>query len=468
MKNPSNAIEVSNVRKYFKVYYDRGITIKDRFLSRGRSRYEKREVLKGITFDVKKGEALGLIGKNGCGKSTTLKLLTRIIYPNEGTVELSGRVSSLLELGAGFHPDMSGRENIYMNAAVFGLTKREIDVRVEDIIRFSELEEFMDNPVRTYSSGMYMRLAFSVAINVDADILLIDEILAVGDISFQKKCFEKLKEIKAKGTTIVIVSHSLDQIEKICDRSIWIKDGVVIEDGRPVEVNKHYLCDMEKERLEHFQEEVYANMKPDASATPGSPAIVQQGDASGQIDKEALDVEDHNLADTNAVGLNYATTLKGQILSLKKNFLKGGKQDVKHSGSQEVWFSEMYITDMSGREKVFFETGESINIYLKYDAKEAELKGTLCLLVYRDDGVYCFGTNTFIEHMEIKSLRNEGYLKIELKEIPLLPAKYYFSIGIHDEHAEIYDLVERAACFQVFSDKGDLGITRICSDWIME
>ena len=148
MNNPENAIEVRNVKKFFKVYYDRGITWKDKILSRGRSRYEKREVLKGISFDVKKGEAIGLIGKNGCGKSTTLKLLTKIIYPNEGEIELQGRVSSLLELGAGFHPDMSGKENIYLNAAVFGLNHREIDKRVDDIIKFSELEAFIDNPVR--------------------------------------------------------------------------------------------------------------------------------------------------------------------------------------------------------------------------------------------------------------------------------------------------------------------------------
>lgn len=255
MRDLNHAIEVNEVRKYFKVYYDRGITLKDRILSRGRNRYERHEVLKGISFDVEKGEAVGLIGKNGCGKSTTLKLLTRIIYPNAGTIELSGRVSSLLELGAGFHPDMSGRENIYMNAAVFGLSKKEIDRRVDDIIRFSELEQYMDTPVRTYSSGMYMRLAFSVAINVDADILLIDEILAVGDISFQKKCFDKLKEIKANGATIVIVSHSLDQIEKICDRTIWIEDGLIKAAGSPKEVHSCYLYEMEQMRLQRSRTE---------------------------------------------------------------------------------------------------------------------------------------------------------------------------------------------------------------------
>lgn len=211
------AIDVNNITKSFKVFLDKGSQLKERLLFRKRSRYEERKVLRGISFQVRKGEAIGLIGHNGCGKSTTLKLLTRIMYPDSGTITMNGRVSSLIELGAGFHPDMSGRENIYTNAAIFGLTKHEIDARLDKIVEFSELEEFIDNPVRTYSSGMYMRLAFSVAINVDADILLIDEILAVGDANFQAKCFNKLREIKSKGTTIVIVSHSLGQIEQICD-----------------------------------------------------------------------------------------------------------------------------------------------------------------------------------------------------------------------------------------------------------
>ena len=200
----SNVIEVKNVKKKFKVFYDKGTSLKEKLLFRKRNYYEERWVLKGISINIKKGEAVGLIGKNGCGKSTTLKLISRIMYPTEGSIEVKGRVSSLLELGAGFHPDMSGRENIYTNASIFGLTRKEINERIDDIIAFSELEEFIDNPVRTYSSGMYMRLAFSVAINVDADILLIDEILAVGDVSFQAKCFEKLKDIKISGTTIVL------------------------------------------------------------------------------------------------------------------------------------------------------------------------------------------------------------------------------------------------------------------------
>lgn len=238
--NNENAIEVRNIKKTFKVYYDKSNQLKEKVIFWNRNKYERREVIKDISFDVKKGEAIGLIGHNGCGKSTTLKLLTRIIYPDSGSVEMKGRVSALIELGAGFHPDMSGRENIYTNAAIFGLTKKEIDKKVDDIIAFSELQDFIDNPVRTYSSGMYMRLAFAVAINVDADILLIDEILAVGDAAFQAKCFNKLREIKAAGTTIVIVSHSLSQIEQICERTIWIHEGVIREEGEAKLVIKDY------------------------------------------------------------------------------------------------------------------------------------------------------------------------------------------------------------------------------------
>ncbi|PHU40384.1 ATP-binding protein [Pseudobutyrivibrio ruminis] len=246
--DPMNAIEVKNMSKYFKVYYDRSNSLKERALFWKRNKYEKRLVIDDISFSIKKGEAVGLIGHNGCGKSTTLKLLTRILYPSSGTVELSGRVSSLLELGAGFHPDMTGRENIYINAAIFGLSRKEIDERMDDIISFSELGEHIDNPVRTYSSGMYARLAFSVAINVEADILLIDEILSVGDVNFQAKCFDKLQEIKAEGTTIVIVSHSMEQIEQICTRNIWLQDGKIREDGDAKKVGQDYLDYMEANR----------------------------------------------------------------------------------------------------------------------------------------------------------------------------------------------------------------------------
>lgn len=251
---PENAIEVHGVKKKFRVYMDRGYTLKELTLFSKRRKYKERIVLENINFEIKKGEAVGLIGHNGCGKSTTLKLLTRIMYPDSGSIEMCGRVSSLIELGAGFHPDMTGRQNIYTNASIFGLTRKEIEKRIGDIIDFSELGEAIDTPVRTYSSGMYMRLAFSVAINVDADILLVDEILAVGDASFQEKCFEKLKDIKKSGTTIVIVSHSLGQIEQICERAIWIHNGQIRLDGKAVDVDAAYLEFMAKKNQKRLKE----------------------------------------------------------------------------------------------------------------------------------------------------------------------------------------------------------------------
>lgn len=235
------AVVVNDVKKNFRLYSDKAVSLKEKIISLGRNKYKKIEILKGISFSVEKGEAIGIIGKNGCGKSTLLKLLSKIMYPDFGTIELKGRVSGLIELGAGFHPDMTGRENIYTNAAILGLSRKEIQEKFQTILDFSELGSFVDCPVRTYSSGMYTRLAFSVAINVDADILLIDEILAVGDYSFQAKCINRLKEIKSGGATIILVSHSLGQIEEICDRCIWIKDGKIEKEGLPKEVDNLYV-----------------------------------------------------------------------------------------------------------------------------------------------------------------------------------------------------------------------------------
>lgn len=236
-----NAIEVRNMSKRFKVDYDKAHTLKDKLLFWKTSHVEIHEVLKNINMDIKKGETVALIGTNGSGKSTLLKLMTKIIFPNEGTIETNGKLTSLLELGAGFHQDFTGRENIYFNASIFGLTRKEIDARMQDIIDFSELGEFIDHPVRTYSSGMYMRLAFSVAINVDAEILLIDEILAVGDQHFQEKCYRKLKELKESDKTIVIVTHSLDVVKELCDRAVWIYKGELRLDGDPIYVIDEYL-----------------------------------------------------------------------------------------------------------------------------------------------------------------------------------------------------------------------------------
>lgn len=241
MKKSENVIIVDKVYKDFKIYYDKANSLKEKLLFWNRNRADRLHILKGISLTIKKGESVGLIGTNGSGKSTLLKLMTKIIYPNKGKITIHGKLASLLELGAGFHPDFSGRENIYFNASIFGMTKKEIDARLDQIIAFSELEEFIDNPVRTYSSGMYMRLAFAVAINVDADILLVDEILAVGDQHFQEKCHNKMKELKKEGKTIVIVSHDMKMIKEFCDKAVWLKNGKIEMQGNTNEVVKKYL-----------------------------------------------------------------------------------------------------------------------------------------------------------------------------------------------------------------------------------
>ena len=236
-----NAIELKNVTKSFKLYYDKQSTLKERLVFWNKKKADERMILNDISLEIKKGETVALIGVNGSGKSTLLKMMTKIIYPTKGTIKTYGKITSLLELGAGFHPDFTGRENIYFNASIFGLTEKEIDKRLESIIAFSELGELIDSPVRTYSSGQYMRLAFSIAINVDADILLIDEILAVGDQHFQDKCFLKLSELKESEKTIVIVSHSLDSIKKLCTRAVWIHEGKIRNDGMTSEVVDEYV-----------------------------------------------------------------------------------------------------------------------------------------------------------------------------------------------------------------------------------
>lgn len=240
-------IRVDDVWKNFKIYQERNLSLKETLLRRRRAKYEAFWALKGVSFEVEEGTTIGIIGENGSGKSSMLKILAKILRPNKGSIEINGKISALLELGAGFHPDLTGRENTYLNGSILGLTRAQIDERIDDIIAFSELSKFIDMPVKTYSSGMYVRLGFAVAINVDPDILLVDEILAVGDESFQRKCLNKLYELKEQGKTIVVVSHALDQVRNICDEAIWLEHGVMKESGRAAQVVDSYLEEVNRQ-----------------------------------------------------------------------------------------------------------------------------------------------------------------------------------------------------------------------------
>ncbi|MDU5104029.1 MAG: ABC transporter ATP-binding protein [Clostridium butyricum] len=403
-------IKVKNIWKDFKIYYDKGSTLKEKILFKNRNRHEVHTVLRGVNFEIKRGEVVGLIGENGSGKSTLLKLMTRIIYPNKGTIEIKGKVSSLLELGAGFHPDMTGRENIYTNASIFGLKKSEIDERLERIIEFSELGEFIDNPVRTYSSGMYMRLAFSVAINVDADILLVDEILAVGDASFQAKCFNKMQEIKAEGKTIVIVSHDTGSIERLCDRAIWIDQGIKKKDGLPHDVIALYLDKI-------MNKDIHENT-----------------DENENVEKNSNDKHE-------------------KIVNKNEN----------RTGNRYLEIENIKMADYStGKEQYNFKCEDKVKIEVQYIRNNKKIYDSVVGIgIFRQDGLNCYGTNSFIDNSEKIKIKDEGVIEILLDPIQLLEGVYTLDIALHDEYGKPYDYIRKVKSFSIYSSIKDCGVVRI-------
>lgn len=427
------AIRVSNLTKSFKVYYDKGRSLKEVILFRNRNKHEVRTVLDDVTFDIRKGEAVGLIGHNGCGKSTLLKLISGILYPDGGSVDIKGRVSSLLELGAGFHPDMSGRENIYINASIFGLTREEIEARLQTIIDFSELSGFIDNPVRTYSSGMYMRLAFSVAINVDADVLLIDEILAVGDANFQAKCFSKLQEIKEKGTTIVIVSHSLSQIENICDRSIWINEGKIRADGTPLAVHSEYLEFMNEQR---------------------------QAAGGGSLD----------------IPPEYVAYMQERRYkeNLKLSMIPEQQAAVEANGGQYRWGSgEVKITSITacgpdGVGKRLFEVGSDVYFKVHYHVEKPIKDAVFGIGFFRNSGENLYGTNTRIDGHAKFDLNEDGEFTIIMRKIPLMPDQYTVSFSIEYGDGVPVDYWKDALKIDTYRQTPDVGGFFMEHDWEYE
>lgn len=407
-----DAIILNDVYKKFRMYYGKSHTLKERVILRNRNPYEERWVLKGIDLRIREGEVVGLVGENGSGKSTLLKLMTRILYPDKGEIHVNGRVSSLIELGAGFHPDMTGRENIYTNASIFGLSRNEINKRIDNIIDFSELGYYIDNPVRYYSSGMYMRLAFSVAINVDADILLIDEILSVGDQNFQRKCISKLQEICKSGTTIVIVSHSLGQIEKLCSRSIWIDDGKIRMDGAPRDVHLYYQDFLGKKIIEARR--------------------------MAESEKESAQQDQNNVA-------------------------------VSRNTSREAWVESVEMINRNGEVMSVFETGDKVTIRIRYSAVEPGLKAIVSVGVVREDGVHCFSTNTAIAKMHDLTLMKNGTIDFVIDNMNLLNGYYFLDVALsYPDGNRLYDYVSNASTFQMISPDGSTGLMRMEGHWSVD
>ena len=441
-------IKVDNVYKSFKVYYDRGSTFKEKILFQNRNRHDVHEVLKGVSLNIKKGEVVGLIGENGSGKSTLLKLMTKIIYPDKGNIEIKGKVSSLLELGAGFHPDMTGRENIYTNASIFGLTKKEIDARLEKIIDFSELEESIDNPVRTYSSGMYMRLAFSVAINVDAEILLIDEILAVGDANFQQKCFERLRELKQKGITIVIVTHDTGTVEKFCSSAVWLEGGEIKAEGKTNNVVDQYLKYMNVKRIESIelanekeQKREEENILKDSTNEKEQEVKIDQVLAEDEILNDG-----QTLSDNNEMEIDYNSNRFG----LK--YIEITKAVIKNAKGQST-------TVLRGREPA------DIEIYYKVN-KPLE-KYIFGMGFYTLEGLCIYGSNTQLDKIVVKHTKNEGMIKYHIESLPLLTGIYGLNIAIVDENGTPMDFVRNYCNFNVVSEDRSAGMISVEHQWII-
>ncbi len=402
-KSKDVTIQVRNVSKSFRIYFDKGHMLKEKLLFANRNKYETRKVLDDISFDIYKGEAVGLIGINGCGKSTALKLLTKIIYPDTGIINVKGRVSSLLELGAGFHPDLSGKENIYINASIFGLKKYEIDDKLDEIIEFSELGECINNPVRTYSSGMYMRLAFSVAINVQADILLVDEILAVGDAGFQSKCLQKIAEIKKQGTTIVLVSHSMNQIEKVCDRCIWINNSRIAAVGETNDVTQKYI--------EYIEE----------------------------TERKKLAARHINTSETfNDIDMKEESKIR--LLSVK-------------------------LLDINDNEKKIWGIGERIAIKLDF-ASSIDTTANLRFEIMRADGILAYA-DIYDNCGRGYLLKKENHFCFTIKVLNFLAGKFFVSIYAENGIGGLIGSLTPFAEFDIIDDSSRYGVAKIDCECIM-
>ncbi|MEK4292880.1 ABC transporter ATP-binding protein [Paenibacillus sp. FSL R5-0914] len=421
----SVVISIENVNKAFKIYHDKPLTLKEKILKLRSNDYSDFFAVKEVSLDIKKGETVALIGHNGCGKSTLLKLITKILYPDSGRITVDGRISSLIELGAGFHPDFTGRENIYTNAAIFGLSRKEIEGKLGDIISFSELGDFIDNPVRTYSSGMYMRLAFSVAINVDPEILLIDEILSVGDENFQKKCFDKIDSFKKNGATIVIVTHDLGTVEKICDRVIWLDKGQIIEQGQPDKIINLYQQHMNEKFVEQRQTEF---------------------DSNEDIKKEQ--------------------DITKKIETNENESVPQFSEDVRW-GSKEVEIIDARIINHSGEATNVIMGGKPFTIEIDYIVNSPQKKYIFGMGFYNSDNVLIYGNNTEIDKIKLENINPTGTVEFINDKCNLLSGRYKLNVAVVDGSHRALDFIKYYMDFTVVSSDRSVGVFSVDHKWLI-
>jgi ABC-type polysaccharide/polyol phosphate transport system ATPase subunit len=426
------AIQLTDVTKIYRRYGGKQFaTLKSALLQRTIARemrpQETFQALKNVSFSVPSGSTFAVIGRNGSGKSTALKLVAGITKPTSGTVTVNGRISALIELGAGFHPEISGRENVFINGIMLGLSKAEITERFDEIVEFAELKDFIDAPVKTYSSGMYMRLGFAVAIHVDPDVLLVDEVLAVGDEGFTHKCLDKFAEFKRRGKTILLVTHSLGLVERFCDEAVWLDHGEKKAQGDPKRVIDTYLLDVESAE-EGYLAQTDAKAKEEVAAEP--PPNADESAAAEQSGPQ-------NMFQAN----------EGRW------------------GSGEVAISGVTLRDKTGEAGHVFHSGDPISIELDVKADKPCQDFVFGVAIFNTDGTCVYGTNTDIEGYEALSLINDATVSFEIEALELVEGTYKLDVAVHRKDGAPYDYHRLLYTFRVKSRTKDAGIYRPRHRW---
>jgi ABC-type polysaccharide/polyol phosphate transport system ATPase subunit len=425
------AIELINVTKIYRKYARRKqfATLKSALLSgsliQDLQPDETFPALQGVSFSVPAGGTYAIIGRNGSGKSTALKLVAGITKPTSGTVKVDGRISALIELGAGFHPEISGRENVFINGIMLGLTKREVTRRFDEIVEFAEMQQFIDAPVKTYSSGMYMRLGFAVAIHVDPDVLLVDEVLAVGDEGFTHKCLDKFGEFKRRGKTILLVTHSLNLVERFCDEALWLDNGKVRGSGDSKRVVGAYLTDVGRS-----EEKELARTEERAQESAGHDA-----DQESSVPGPASVVEDMT------------------------------RTDEGRWGSREIEITGVTFETGQGEVSHIFQSGDPMSIHLSVRAHQPCSDFVFGIGLYSADGVNCYGTNTHLEEFKPEDIHGDGEVIFAIESLDLVEGTYKLDVAVHKRDGYPYDYHRLLYTFRVKSRSKEVGIYRPRHDW---
>ena len=445
----TSAIDVINVSKVYRRYARKRqyATLKSAILDGSLlgdlKPDETFQALRNVSFSVPKGCTYGVIGSNGSGKSTLLKCVAGITRPTEGDVKVDGRISALIELGAGFHPEISGRENIFINGIMLGLTKKEIQRRFDEIVEFAEMQDFIDAPVKTYSSGMYMRLGFAVAVHVDPEVLLVDEVLAVGDQSFTHKCLDKFAEFRRRNKSILLVTHSLDLVEKFCDLAHWLNKGVTKGEGDPKRVVAAYVMDVE---------DVEENTLAKAEAV-----------------RVAASAKEVTEAQETAISVDSVDSGEGSASSEESNAPKDGfKSEEGRWGTREVEITNVTISGPNGDAGHVFQSGESIQVRMDVTSKAKITDFVFGLGLFNADNVCVYGTNTNLEEFQPTEIDGSAIVTFTIDKLDLVEGTYRLDLAAHKADGYPYDYHRLLYTFRVKSRIRDVGIYRPDHSWSFE